>query len=363
MESSGSVAILYKRAPGGDRAHAHSGTTIGLARALADTGRDVLLVDSSLPSWTDVLVRGGNAVFARSSFRLDSRFAPTMRRIRTRRLPRGIPVIAMTSQAGAVEGHPVVTFEDMTVALARRFPFYSDASDAALARHEARQRRLYGQAVACCVGSGWAAESLRVDYDLDPSRIHVVGRGHSFQITDTSRDWRTPRFLFSGRDWHRKNGDRVLRAFQEVRSSIPEAELHLVGSHPPTNAPGVFSHGYLNLGVAADRARMRALYEEATCLVMPSLCEAFGLSYIEAASFGVPAIGTTVGGAADAIGPAGRLVDPSDVSAITAAMTELSEPRTAESLGTLAREQANRFAWPRVASRILDALRGNTVGN
>ena len=39
------------------------------------------------------------------------------------------------------------------------------------------------------------------------------------------RDWSTPRYLFVGLDWERKNGQLVLDAFAQVRVQHPDAEL------------------------------------------------------------------------------------------------------------------------------------------
>jgi glycosyltransferase involved in cell wall biosynthesis len=70
----------------------------------------------------------------------------------------------------------------------------------------------------------------------------------------------------------------------------------------------------------------------------------------------VPSIGTTVGGAADAVGPGGRLVDPTDEAALLEAMRALAQPETAQELGARAREHASTLTWDEVARRILEAL-------
>lgn len=82
----------------------------------------------------------------------------------------------------------------------------------------------------------------------------------------------------------------------------------------------------------------------------------FGIAYLDAAQAGIPSIGTTVGGAADAIGKGGRLVDPTDPQALVTAMLELSQPELARQLGNCARQRVKDFTWQAVARRVLGVL-------
>jgi glycosyltransferase involved in cell wall biosynthesis len=219
------------------------------------------------------------------------------------------------------------------------------------------QRRVYERADACCATTGWAARSIVDDYGVDPEKVHVVGVGRNHSIDPpAAREWTTPRYLFVGWDWERKNGPAVVRAFAQVRAAVPGATLDLVGRHPRVNAPGVTDHGILRLTVPADRHRAERLYARATCFVMPSQCEPSALAYVEAAHAGLPSIGTTVGGAADLIGEGGCVVDPSDEDALLAAMLDLADPGRASAAGAAARLRSERFTWPLVAARLVHAL-------
>ena len=125
----------------------------------------------------------------------------------------------------------------------------------------------------------------------------------------------------------------MVDAFAEVRREHPAAELHVVGGHPPLDAPGVIGHGFLSLGDPGDAARLAELYRRATCFVMASLHEPAGIANAEAAAAGLPCIGTTNGGSATVIGPGGVLVDPADPRALTQAMLHLADPDVARRLG------------------------------
>jgi glycosyltransferase involved in cell wall biosynthesis len=262
----------------------------------------------------------------------------------------------------APTGLPMVTYQDATVVQA--VDAYAWEHLRGLSRHEInglvrRQRAAYQSAVGCCTFSHWAAESIVVDYGIPASQVHVVGLGSaaSFaEIDQGARQWSTPRFLFVGFDWTRKNGELLLEAFSKVRERVPEATLDLVGGHPRVALAGVTGHGPLAMDDPAGRAQLTALYRDATVFVMPSLHEPAGIVHVEASAAGIPSIGTSNGGAATCIGAAGYVVDPTAPSELIEAMLSLCDPSTAERLGALGREHAKLFTWRKVAERLVRAL-------
>lgn len=216
-----------------------------------------------------------------------------------------------------------------------------------------RHSEVYGSAYACCAASRWIADGLVRD-GVPHSKIRIVGYGANYDVEVPSRrDWSTPRFLFVGWDWKRKNGDRVVRAFVTLREQIPSATLDVVGHHPPLDLPGVTGHGPLSFFSPESKVAVEALFDRATCFVMPSFVEPFGIVYVEAARAGIPSIGTTIGGTSDSIGEGGMCVHPDDEEGLVGAMRELSDPDTAEALGRAATANASKFSWNATAERIL----------
>lgn len=217
---------------------------------------------------------------------------------------------------------------------------------------------LHRRAAASCTVSHWAADALVHEHGIPRERVHVVGCGRNIVPEGpVLRDWSSPRYLFVGNDWLRKNGPGVLAAFAEVRRKHPDARLDVAGGHPPLDAPGVTGHGQLRLDRSEDRRRLAALFRSATCFVMPSSYEPFGIVYAEAAGFGIPSIAGTIGGTATAVGGGGLLVEPSDLGALVDAMSTMADPRTAQCLGRRAARRAPAFTWRNVAERILRAAR------
>lgn len=279
-------------------------------------------------------------------------------RATVRNRPEAQGVIRMRGQFSVGTTVRSVILDDLTLAQAFRHDWRGmGAASPRLRRWAvARQRRAYGEAVACGAASRWTAMSLIDDYGLDPAQVHVVGCGVPGPVRDIRRDWSIPRFLFISMDWSRKNGDAVVDTFRRLRQEVPTAELDLVGDHPRVDEDGVQQHGLLPRDRPDAQQRLHRMRERATCLVMPSKIEPFGLVYVEAGAVGVPSIGTTVGGAADAIGAGGVLVDPGDPKGLLAAMRRLADPGVARHYGSAARGHAARCTWDVVARRLIRHL-------
>jgi glycosyltransferase involved in cell wall biosynthesis len=251
----------------------------------------------------------------------------------------------------------MVTYEDTTVLQRTRV----DGLDAvlgadAIERWVAAQVNCYATAIGCCTMSQSAADSIIADYRVDRRKVHVVWAGRNCNPRPIERNWNQPRFFFMGYDWERKNGPMLLQAFARLKARVPDARLDIAGGHPRLDAEGVTAHGPLDLLKARDRAHAEALFESATCFIMPSQFEPFGIVYVEAAAAGVPSIGTVAGGARDAIGAGGLLVDPRDEEALVEAMTIMSNPSRAADMGAAAFERSNLFTWTAVAERIAGVL-------
>jgi glycosyltransferase involved in cell wall biosynthesis len=348
-----------------------SGTIAGLLRELRELGalagyRDTTpwpLALRALRHWLRRTGRLSSTWTLEPEMRLLTAFSSTVARARG-----GGRVDGAVLPVGAI-GRPVrrpfVTWSEMAPSqIAAAHPQhtgvfgYPDVSSRNLGAVLRQQLRLYQSAQSCLVVSHWAGRALVRDHGVDPGKVKVVGAGRNIdQAAPPERDWSVPRFLFVGNSWQRKNGDAVLRAFARLRREAPNAELHLVGEHPRTSEEGVVSHGRLSFTVAEERRRLQRLFASATCFVMPSWIEPFGIVYVEAAAAGVPSIGTTVGGTATSVGEGGVLIEPGDDPALLGTMRRLSDPLTAREMGARARSRAASFTWRACAERVVRAFR------
>jgi glycosyltransferase involved in cell wall biosynthesis len=348
------LALVLKGDPRDPRSW--SGVPSKLATALEEIGCEVVAINAEVPrartvrhrfkmSWAD---QEASCAFAATS---------------------SLVARGKLAAAGAVDGvlsldsgytvrgrAPVVSFDDMTVAQALRQeddPVYQGLGSRSAARWQARQQRNYARSHACCAAARWAADSIREDYDVPESKVHVVGFGHNVEMERRERDWSVPRFLFVGGDWRRKRGGAIVEAFKAVREEYPEATLDLVGGHPLIDAPGINGHGKLPLGSESGERIYHDLLRRSTCFVMPSSFEPLGIAYLDAATAGMPSIATTSGGARDAIDGSGLLVDPGNDAALQRAMLRLCDPETARAMGDRAREHSDLYTWRAVAERVL----------
>jgi glycosyltransferase involved in cell wall biosynthesis len=364
-------------------AGAWSGIPAGLSGGLASLPTNVVHVNADLRPWCVPVVLNALAAgqLARSARTLLSgptdsihqarglaRASPTLGALRTRALNRRLraepppdAIVQLHSEFEVIVGAPLATYDDLTIAQALRHGYAElvGLSRRAQQRRLSLQQRVYRRAHACCTTTHWVKDSIVADYGIPADKVHVVGiaterRGHLDD--EDGRDWSVPRFLFVGWDWERKNGDAVVRAFTRLRQTVPGAELHLVGGHPRISANGVVTHGPLHLDSTRQRAEVDDLFRRATCYVMPSRIEPSAIAYVEAATFGLPSIGTVIGGSAEIIGGGGLVIDPSDDEALHAAMAELCEPERAAALGALAHQRSHLYTWPAVAARIMTAL-------
>jgi glycosyltransferase involved in cell wall biosynthesis len=217
---------------------------------------------------------------------------------------------------------------------------------------------VYERATVCAVATPWAARSVIEDYEIPSEKVYVAWIGANHRVTPPKeKDLTRPRFLFVGREWERKNGPMVVRAFERLRAEVPAARLDVVGRHPLLKARGVTGHGLLRLERADERARIERLYQAATCFVMPSHREPAGIAFAEAMHAGLPCIGTSVGGASDLIGEAGCTVHPDNEDELVEAMSAYSDPDVARSISCVARDRSTMFTWEAVGVRLLNALR------
>ncbi|MEO7286347.1 MAG: glycosyltransferase family 4 protein [Jatrophihabitantaceae bacterium] len=348
-----------------------SGTPNGLAKGLVANGAELVLIGTNMPApirkSVAALSRVGGRrgpIANRGPLAVAARTAEVRRQLR-RNLPLD-GLIAMDTEAYDLAsvrpaGLPVATYDDGTFALFARHPD-SDISRDAIPQREldrwiARQRAGCQAASICCLSTRWAARSVIEDYLVPADRVQVVGMGHRPRSAPTAdRDWSSPRLLFVGVEWGRKNGEAVLAAFAKLHADHPDATLDLVGEHPTVSQPGVRDHGLLRRDDPAAQALLDSLFATATVFVLPSRFDPSPIAYLEAASAGLPVIATTEGGAGELLGDGAITVHPDDAQALLAAMDRLTDPIVAATRGAEAARRAAGSTWISVARRIMDAL-------
>lgn len=153
-----------------------------------------------------------------------------------------------------------------------------------------------------------------------------------------------PTVLFIGEVDSRKRGRVLIDAMNTVRSTLPDAELWLVGPDTITS-PGVRSWGRV------DDATLQRLLRSAWVMCLPSAYEGFGRPYVEAMASGTAVVATPNPGAREVLrdGALGMIVPESHVAATL--LTLLQSPDERARLERAALAEVHRYDWPAVASQ------------
>jgi glycosyltransferase involved in cell wall biosynthesis len=142
--------------------------------------------------------------------------------------------------------------------------------------------------------------------------------------------------------------DVLLDSWKAVASRVPDAQLTIVGAGPQeaelrNQARGLGLDGTVRFVGHLQRAEVRAVIDDSSCLVLPSRSEGLPRIVMEAMARGRAVVASTVGGMAEFIedGRNGRLVPPEDPVALAEALIGvLSDPTSKRAMGDEARRRA-----------------------
>jgi len=176
--------------------------------------------------------------------------------------------------------------------------------------------------------------------------------------------------LSVGRFVARKGFDRLIRLLSELRKACGDVVLVIAGAgaeegrlRSEAALSGMEPH--VRFVIAPDRATLASLYRAADVFALAVRrseqdVEGFGLVFLEAALFGVPSVGTRVGGVPEAIEDerTGLLADPESEGDLYAKIRRLLLDRDdAARLGRAARERVlSDFQWAERAARLTERL-------
>ena len=222
--------------------------------------------------------------------------------------------------------------------------------------------------------SEFSKRDLVKEYGLEESNIDVVYNGVSerFQPIPDERKrvvqnkWTDgmPYFIYVGSIHQRKNIERMLQAYDAFRlvAEAPHRFL-LVGNKKwwtPSMQRALDAMQFKNEVVFAGRVSdedLNDLMGAALTNIYVSTFEGFGIPIIEAFQSGVPVITSNTTSMPEIARDAAMVVDPTDVSAISAAMVQLAEsPELRKQLIAKGKERAKQFTWQVTADRLWSSI-------
>jgi len=171
--------------------------------------------------------------------------------------------------------------------------------------------------------------------------------------------------LYVGKDWVRKGGPLAVEIARSLRErGVPNVTLHVVGCTPdiaPTDREWVKLHGFLNVQVPEQSARLKGLFQHSHFLVVPTQAECFGMVFAEAQAFGLPPVSRAVHAVPSIVadGETGILGAPEAGAAFyTDRMLALIRDR--EAYRRMARAARLRFedrlTWEQFAARVIEVI-------
>jgi glycosyltransferase involved in cell wall biosynthesis len=203
-------------------------------------------------------------------------------------------------------------------------------------------------------------------YGIPEEKIDVVGNGVNPFFRVLSQEEKTAvkvryssgkdYFIFVGSLHPRKNVTSLIKAFIKFRSThAGRLKLVIAG-------PAFWGNSELSALIAAsglkediiitgrlDNESLALLLGAARALTFVPYYEGFGIPVIEAMAAGVPVITSSCSSLPEIAGDAALLVAPDDVAAISAAMTQILDPRTSERLIQAGFIQQRNYSWDKSA--------------
>ena len=198
--------------------------------------------------------------------------------------------------------------------------------------------------IACYFGKDyrWQAVSNTIDTDF-----------FNYQPRP-SREGRPFRFCCLANFWPLKGYDVLIPAFQQLRQSGVDAELHIAGRGTDSAAfrsllsDGITTHGLLN------KESVKELLYQSDALVLASRSEVQPLVLLEAMSTGIPVIATDCIPQSLRIEGGCTIVPVDEIGTLAEAMKSVSEQTDFD--GMAVSEKVRQLASPEVIGRQLSAL-------
>ena len=159
----------------------------------------------------------------------------------------------------------------------------------------------------------WLADSAMEDYGVSSKKIEVVPYGSNadepyskvqFEKALKNRlQSKELKLLFVGKLWEEKGGPFAEEILSKLIKMGIKSKLNILGVSLDKEIPSksLQSYGFLHKDIDSERLKIEELFNNSSFFILPTLAECVGMSFIESASYGLPAVGTDVGGVPEAI--------------------------------------------------------------
>ncbi|MBI4187371.1 MAG: glycosyltransferase family 4 protein [Chloroflexi bacterium] len=224
-----------------------------------------------------------------------------------------------------------------------------------------RARKLHAKIAVSRVALEFASKHVNGHYDIIPNGIDQERFSRDVAPVDSFRDGKR-NILFVGRLEKRKGVNYLLRAYQQVKSEIPDSRLIIVG--PGTRLRKKYEK-WVRKNDLSDVAFVGQVsyddlpryYKTAdVCCFSATGQESFGIVLLEAMAAGKPVVASNIDGYATVLthGVEGLLVPPKDEQALARALIALlKDSRLQQQMGERGRLKAAEYSWERIARKVV----------
>jgi phosphatidyl-myo-inositol dimannoside synthase len=220
-------------------------------------------------------------------------------------------------------------------------------------------------------------KELAINLGVKANNIKVINPGCNYpiQINEDAKKFAkkvygeaSPRLITVSRLDGRKSHQNIIMTIKNLLPKFPNLKYVSVGDgDEKNNLKGLKKELGLEKEVElifkSTEQEKVALIEQSDVFVMPSVVykksvEGFGITYIEAASYGKPSIGGIYGGERDSIksGQTGYLCNGNDLNALYGTLLKMLENDHHKELGASALEFSKDFNWNKIVKKYIELI-------
>ena len=220
-------------------------------------------------------------------------------------------------------------------------------------------------------------KELAISVGLEKEKILIIHPGTNYPIKINNEDevkakdiFRSafPKIITVARLDKRKNHQNILMTIKNLIPVYPDIKYICVGDGDEKKnledlRKQLGIEKYVTFLPKTAESLKAALLAESNLFLMPSVIykksvEGFGISFIEAGSYGKASIGGKAGGQADAIEESrtGYLCDGNDLSSIYETILKIFQNNQYEVLGLEAKEFSKQFKWKNIVKQYINLI-------
>jgi glycosyltransferase involved in cell wall biosynthesis len=220
--------------------------------------------------------------------------------------------------------------------------------------------------------SDFTKRDILNNFKIEKDKVEVVKEGYEIEKKEQSSNPETilkkygivkPYLLYVGNAYPHKNLERLILAFDLLKSAYPNLNLILVGGEDyfyrrlkrfvgERKTEGVCFTGFV------EDADLKTVYKEAGCLVFPSLYEGFGLPPLEALACECPVVSSGKTSMPEVLGEAAEYFDPEKPELIKEAIEKvLDSPKRRKEILNKGKERIKKFNWQETGRKTLQVYK------